>query len=112
METQELEHSKKNAKKTDSLDYSKAEKTIENIVIPNSQYQAKWLQGEGYAIGIENIKLTKNHATLEKALNEIGYGVDEDEAGDEILVKVGETDYELIARIVKAIITLNNENNV
>lgn len=111
METQELEHSKKNVKKTDSLDYSKAEKTIENIVIPNSVFQAKWVKEEGYAIGIENIKLTKNHKTLEKALNEIGYGVDKDDDGDEILVKVGDIDYELITRIVKALITLNNQNH-
>lgn len=96
---------------TNNFDFSKAEETVKNIVIPNSQFQAKWKKEEGYAIGIENIKLSKNHETLEAALNEIGYGVDKDKDGDEILVKVGDIDYEMIVRIVRALITINNENN-
>ncbi|UYD39172.1 MAG: hypothetical protein [Wigfec virus K19_83] len=93
------------------FDYSKAEETQKNIVIPNSNFQAKWKKEEGYTIGIENIKLTKNYKTLEEALNQIGYGVEKDTEGDEILVKVGETDYEMIVRITRALIILNNENN-
>lgn len=93
-----------------SLDYSKAEPTIQNIVIPNSQFKAKWVKDEGYAIGYENVKLTRSYETLEKALNQIGYGVDKDNDGDEILVKVGEIDYELIMRMIKAVIVINNEN--
>ena len=97
--------------KTSNLDYSKSEKTIKNIVIPNSQFSCKWIKDEGYAIGIENVKLTKNYKTLEEALNRIGYGVDKDENEDEILVKLGEIDYELVARIVKAIIIIENSKN-
>lgn len=95
----------------DSFDYTKAEETSRNILIPNSAFTAKWMKDAGYAVGIENVKLTKDHKTLEKALNEIGYGVDKDEEGDEILVKVGEVDYEMIVRIVRALIILNNENS-
>ncbi|UYL83846.1 MAG: hypothetical protein [Wigfec virus K19_81] len=94
-----------------SLDYSKGEENFKNIIIPGSQFQAKWIKDEGYAVGIENIKLTKNYKTLEEALNQIGYGVELDKDGDEILMKVGEVDYEMIARIVRALITINNENN-
>ena len=109
MEIQEQERTGESAKRNDSLDYSKAEETIRNINIPNSQFGAKWVKDEGYAIGIENVKITRNHETLEKALNEIGYGVDKDDDGDEILVKVGEIDYELIVRIIKAL-NIINEN--
>lgn len=93
-----------------NLDYSKAEKTFENIIIPNSQFQAKWKIEEGYSVGIENIKLTKNYKTLEEALNQIGYGVEKDKEGDDVLMKVGEVDYELIVRIVKAIAIIEEQN--
>jgi len=102
--------SQKNVGETGKLDYSKAEETVKNIIIPNSQFGAKWVKGEGYAAGIENVKITKNHETLEEALNEIGYGVDKED-GEEVLVKVGETDYELIVRIVKAILIIEGEKN-
>lgn len=91
------------------FDYSKSEKLIENIVIPNSLFHGKWEKDAGYAIGIENIKLTKSYDTLEKALNQIGYGVEKDKDDDDILVKVGEIDYELIVRIVKAILIIEEE---
>lgn len=100
-----------NAKKTSNSESGKPEELSRNIVIPNSQFMAKWTKEEGYAIGIENIKITKNFDTLDKALNQIGYGVKTDEDGDEVLEKYGETDFETIARIVKAIIILNNDNN-
>lgn len=100
-----------NANQTNSLDYSKCEPTIKNIVIPNSQFTAKWVKDEGYAIGIENVKLTQSFQTLEEALNTIGYGVDIDSEGDEVLVKVGELDYELVARIVKAILIIEGGKN-
>lgn len=99
------------AKKTGNLDYSKGEALMQNIVIPNSQFTAKWEAEKGYAVGIENIKLTKDYTTLEEALNTIGYGVEKDEQGDEILIKVGETDFEMVARIVKAIIIIENGKN-
>lgn len=100
-----------NAKKTGKLDYSEKEMLIKNIEIPNSQFGCKWIKDAGYAIGIEGVKLSKNYDTLEKALNTIGYGVDIEE-DEEVLVKVGDTDYELIARIVKAILIIekNKEN--
>lgn len=101
-----------NAKKTNSLDYSDGEYIVKNIAIPNSQFTAKWVQDEGYAVGIENVKLTKNYKTLEEALNQIGYGVDKDEEGDEILVKVGNVDYELIARLIKAINIIEKTNEI
>lgn len=94
-----------------SLDYSKSEKTVENIVIQGSQFMAKWVKDEGYAIGYENIKITKSYKTLEEALNQIGYGVELDDEGDETLVKVGGTDFETILRIVKAVIIVTEENN-
>lgn len=93
-----------------SFDYSKAEITNQNIVIPDSQFQAKYTKENGYAVGIEGVRLTKYHKTLEKALNEIGYGVEKDEEDDEILVKTGEVDFEMVARIAKAIFTIMIEN--
>lgn len=98
-----------NAKETNSLDYSKNEEITRNIVIPNSQFMAKWTKDEGYAIGIENIKITRNYDTLDKALNKIGYGVKIDEEGDEILEKYGETDFETIVMIVRALLILNEQ---
>lgn len=95
-----------------NLDFSKGEELTRNINIPNSQFQAKWMKDEGYAVGYEGFKLTRNYKTLEEALNQIGYGVDKDEEGDEILVKVGEVDFEIIARLIKAIVILNDENNL
>lgn len=109
-ETQVQSNGGTDVKNQNSLDYSKAEATVKNITIPNSQFKCKWVEGEGYAIGYENVKLTRGYETLEKALNQIGYGVDKDEDGDEILVKVGEVDYELIARIVRAVAIVMDEN--
>lgn len=97
-----------------NFDYSKAEQIIKNIVIPNSNFGAKWVEGEGYAIGYENVKLTKNYETLEEALNQIGYGTDRED-NDAILVKVGEVDYEMIVRIIRAVLIVEEikkeENN-
>lgn len=109
MEIQAQEHSGTNVKKTNSFDYSKAEETIKNIIIPNSEFHAKWEYEKGYAIGIENIKITKSYKTLEEALNQIGYGVEKDKEGDEVLMKVGDTDFETIVRITRALIILNNQ---
>lgn len=109
-EQKEQSHGGTYAKKTNSFDFSKGEEETRNIVIPNSQFMAKWQKDEGYAVGIENVKLTKNYKTLEEALNQIGYGVDKDEEGDEVLVKVGEIDFEMVTRIVKALIIVNNTN--
>lgn len=100
-----------NVKRTNSFDFSKSEETVKNITIPNSEFMAKWTKNDGYAIGIENIKITKNYKTLEEALNQIGYGVETDKDGDEVLMKVGDTDYETIVRIVRALIILNNQQN-
>lgn len=110
METQGIKGTTSDVANQNNFDYSKSEETIKNITIPNSQFGAKWVKDEGYAIGYENVKLTKNHKTLEKALNEIGYGVDVDGEGDEVLVKVGEIDYEMIVRIIKAINIIEREN--
>lgn len=109
METQQQEQSAKYAEETDNSN-SKSEILMKNITIPNSQFQAKWKNGEGYSIGYENIRITKNFETLEEALNKIGYGVDKDEEGDEILVKTGETDFETIAYIIKAMLIIYDEN--
>lgn len=84
--------------------------SVQNITIPNSMFGVKYVKKKGYAVGYENIKLTEDYETLEEALNQIGYGVDEDEQGDEILVKFGEVDFETIGRIVKAMLIINNEN--
>lgn len=111
MGTLEQEHTGKYAKRKGNLDYSKSEELTKNIIIPNSQFGAKWIKGEGYAIGIENIKLTKDYDRLEGALNTIGYGVDKDEEDNEVLVKVGDIDYEMVARIVKAIIIIEKEKH-
>lgn len=110
METQEKRQSGTNVKKINSFDFSKSEKTVQNITIPNSMFMAKWIEGQGYAIGIEHIQITKYHKTLERALNEVGYGVEKDEEDDEIMVKVGEIDYEMIGRIVKALMIIEREN--
>lgn len=99
-----------NAERTDNFDFSKGEETVRNIVLPNSQFGAKWVKDEGFAIGIENIKITESYDTLEKALNKIGYGVDRDDDGDEILVKEGGIDYEIIVRIVRALLIVHDEN--
>lgn len=99
-----------NANETNNLDYSKGELKFKNIVIPRSEFMAKYIDGEGYAIGIENIKITKSYKTLDEALGQIGYGVDVDEDGDEVLVKSGEFDYEIVVRIVRALVILNEEN--
>lgn len=96
-----------NAEEQDNKNSSDLE--VKNIIIPNSQFSCKWVKEEGYAIGIENVKITKNFETLEEALNEIGYGVEEDEAGDQILVKVGNVDYELFVRAVKAILIIEEQ---
>lgn len=99
-----------NASEQSNFDYSKAEMRIKNITIPESQFHAKWVKDEGYAIGYENLKISKDYETLEEALNQIGYGVDIDNEGDEILVKTGEIDFELIARLIKAINIIENQN--
>lgn len=99
-----------NVERSNSFNYSDKEELIRGIVIPNSQFGAKWEKDKGYAIGIENIKLTRNYETLEEALNTIGYGVDKDKDGEEILVKVGEIDYEMIARTIKALIIIEEIN--
>lgn len=110
METQDQGRTGTSAKKTNNFDYSKGEATVQNITIPGSEFHAKWIKDEGYAIGIENIKITKYHKTLEEALNEIGYGVDKDEEGEEILVKVGEVNYEIIVRTMRALLVTNELN--
>lgn len=82
---------------------------VKNIIVPNSQFSCKWVKDEGYAIGIDNVKITKSFETLEEALNQIGYGVEKDDNEDEILVKVGDIDYELLIRIVKAILIIEEQ---
>lgn len=109
--TSQKKNTTANGNKNGSFDYSKAEPTVKNIIIPNSQFCAKWEAEKGYAVGIENYQLTKHHETLEGALNEIGYGVDKDKEGEEILVKVGDIDFELITRIIKTLLIINKENN-
>lgn len=70
---------------------------------------AKYIHDKGYAVGIENVRITKYYPTLEEALNQIGYGVDKDKDGDDVLVKVGDVDYEMIVRIVTAILTIEEQ---
>lgn len=88
-----------------------SELLMKNIVIPNSAFEAKWRKDEGYSVGIEQVRLSKDYETLEEALNVIGYGVDKDQDGDEILVKVGDIDYELVVRIVRALLIVKEENS-
>lgn len=111
MEVSEKKRHSTTAKQETNFDYSKSEVEIKTITIPNSQFQAKWKKDEGYAIGYEGYKLTKDHETLEGALNQIGYGVNQDKDGDEILVKHGEIDFELIVRLIKIMLVINNENH-
>lgn len=113
-----METTKQNASSIDatnkgnSLDYSKAEIEMKNIAIPGSVFRGRWKKDEGYSIGYENVRLTKDYETLEKALNTIGYGVEKDKEGDEILVKVGEIDFEMIVRIIRAVNMIEAENMV
>lgn len=99
-----------NAEKTSSEKLSS--ELIKNIRIPNSQFEGKYIKDKGYCIGIENVQISKFKETLEEALNEIGYGVDVDKDGDEILVKVGDVNYEIIANITRALIHVSLTNNV
>lgn len=103
METQATKRTGTSANATSSFDYSKAEATVKNIVIPGSEFAAKWEEGKGYAIGYENIRITEYHKTLDKALNRVGYGVEKDKDDEEILVKFGETDFEMMVRIARAV---------
>lgn len=96
----------------EDFDFSKAKETMKNITIPNSQFQAKWREGVGYAVGIEGVKLTEDYETLEEALNTIGYGVDKDPNGDEILVRMEvPIDYEMVVRIMKALLIIEGGKN-
>lgn len=99
-------------KETASLDYSKAKMNFKNITIPNSVFRGRWQEDEGYSVGYENVRLTRDYPTLEEALNRIGYGVEKDRDGEEILVKVGEIDYEMIVRIIRAVNHITVENAV
>lgn len=79
---------------------------IKNIVIPNSEFRGLWKKDVGYSIGYESVKLTKDYETLEEALNQIGYGVDNEDE----LVKYGDTDYEMIIRVIRAVLIVMSEN--
>lgn len=85
---------------------------FKNIVIPGSMFMAKYKEEEGYSIGIENYRLTKNYKTLELALNQIGYGVEKNKEDEEELVKVGEVDFDLIGRIIHTMIAIQQENMI
>lgn len=111
MVTLESARTGNSAQETNNLDYSKSELEVKNIVIPNSAFMGKWVKGKGYAIGYENIKITKDYETLEEALNQVGYGVDKDDEGDETLAKFGETNFETIVNIINAVLTIREQNN-
>lgn len=93
------------------MNYEKAEELVKNITIPNSQFRAVWTKEKGYCVGYESIQLTKHYETLDEALNQIGYGAKRDEQGEDILEKYGHVDFELIMRMIQAVIVLNQENN-
>lgn len=79
---------------------------IKNIKIGNSEFRGLWEKDKGFSVGYENVRLTKNYPTLEEALNQIGYGVDNEDE----LVKVGECDYDMVVRVVRAILIVKEEN--
>lgn len=95
--------------KIDEFDFSKSEETIKNIEIPSSAFTGKWIKDKGFSIGIGTIRLTKDYETLEEALNQVGYGVDKDKEGDEILVGVEGVNYDMVVRIVQAILTIEED---
>lgn len=92
------------AKETNNEQFG--ELLLKNIKIGNSEFRGLWEKDKGYSVGYENIRLTKNYPTLDEALNQIGYGVDNDDE----LVKVGECDYDMVVRIVRAILIVKEEN--
>lgn len=106
----ELSHGNTNVNQGNSFDFSKSEETIKSISIPQSEFRGLWVKDKGFSIGYESVKLTKDYETLEEALNQIGYGVEVKEDGDE-LVKVGDCNYEMVVRIVRAVLILNEQNN-
>lgn len=97
-----------NVKNQNSFDFSKAEELRKGIIIPNSIFRAVWEKDKGYSVGIENVRITPDYETLNEALNPVGYGVEKDEEGNEILTTYGPTDFEMVARIVKAILIIEN----
>lgn len=86
------------------LDYSKAEKTVENITLGESYFTAKWIKGQGYSIGLYNYKISKDYEELNDALELIGYRSTKDRDGDDILEKVGTTNWEQIIKCIKVIV--------
>lgn len=87
-----------------------SEATIKNISIPGSEFSAKWVKDKGYAIGYEGVKLTKDYGTLEEALNQIGYGVGGDNDVDELVKVELPVNYEMVIRIVRAVLIVMGEN--
>lgn len=101
---------KKQEAELKDFDFEKSEPTIKNITIPNSRFGGHWSKQYGYSIGYEGIQITRSFPTLEEALNQIGYGVDEKEDGDE-LVKVTDVNYEVIANMVLAMLIIREQND-
>lgn len=105
-ETRDISNIGINAKEADKENSSEGEMLTKKIIIPNSAFRGVWIKDEGYSVGIENVRLTKSYETLNEALNEIGYGVEKDEKGDEMLGIVEGTNYEMVVRIVKALLII------
>lgn len=93
-----------NANQTNRLDCSKGELLIKNILLQNTVFMAKWIDGKGYSVGIGDAKLTEDYETLNEALEIVGLEMYKDKDGDELLKKKGDIDYDLIARICAVLV--------
>lgn len=100
----DISHGSTNAGKENSLSSSKGELLIKNILLQNTVFMAKWIDGKGYSVGIGDAKLTEDYETLNEALEIVGLEMYRDKDGDELLKKKGDIDYDLIARICAVLV--------
>lgn len=92
------------------LDYSKAQELIRSYELPGSNFTMKWEKDKGFAVGLENYQVTRHFETKNEALAKIGYKTEIDRDGDEILVKIGEIDYEFIVLCMKILMGIEKMN--
>lgn len=111
METQDIKQSTTSVDTKDNSNSSEKELLIENIELPGSNFSAKWMKDKGYAVGLENHRLTRFHESLNDALEEINYETFKDEDGDTVLKRKKGTNFEHIVNIVRILLTVQQENN-
>lgn len=95
---------------TDSFDFSKAEETIRNYELANSHFTMKWEKNEGFSIGLENYRVSGHYETANEALATIGYKSEKDRDGEDILLKIGEVNYEFIILCMKILMGIEKIN--